>query len=137
MLHSRTVALEVHELKGSARRVRERRNMSEEKVEATNLVMSNLNFALDEPKEFGPIMVFAIETVISLIVQYCANKHINKIAKSPNLLQRFALRGYIKKSCPDRDFFRKHKDRIYDAVLKSGVNATQEQLDKIFANQYL
>jgi hypothetical protein len=94
-----------------------------------------------ESKEFAldPSTIFTfIELLSGIIELYQACKKTPsealKSAKSPSLREKLALRLFVKRELGGRQQFRQHNgDKIVAALLKTGNNITQSEVEKAFA----
>lgn len=77
--------------------------------------------------------------IISLIIEalyYLAKKCLldKKTVNSPGLLERFMLRYYCRVACGGE--YRKESRKIADGLLKTGLTATQKDLDNLLVSIY-
>ena len=94
-----------------------------------------------ESKEFAldPATIFTFMELLSGIVelyQKCnkTSSEALKSAKNPSLRERLALKMYVRRELGGRQQFRQHNgDKIVAALLKTGNNITQSEVEEAFS----
>lgn len=115
---------------------------------AAQLVAANLmKEGTPEVKAFDPAMIMLIIQILQLIVENCplfkrGAQAVKDSAVRPSLLQRWAVQRQVKAAVfsqdgdsgatkEERAIWREHGDALVEAVLKAGVDATPEMIQRL------